>query len=168
MVSEKLKLFKEELPKYKIKATCEIIYFDWLEKVVAIHQERLRKLSEISELADFFFKENLEYETELLKWQNMTDREIVRSLERAEEIMTSISAKDWIQNNLEKTLIAEAEKDMQQGKTSGKGELLWPLRVALTGKKASAGPFEVAAVLGKEKTLNRIKEAIESRRKQYF
>jgi len=38
--------------------------------------------------------------------------------------------------------------------------LLWPLRVALTGKKTSAGPFEIAEILGKEKTLKRIKEAI--------
>ena len=44
-------------------------------------------------------------------------------------------------------------------KKHGSGELLWPLRVALTGQKASAGPFEIAEILGKEKTLQRIKEA---------
>jgi len=35
------------------------------------------------------------------------------------------------------------------------------LRAALTGKKASAGPFEIAEILGKEKTLKRIEEAKE-------
>ncbi len=40
-----------------------------------------------------------------------------------------------------------------------RGKLLWPLRVALTGKEASAGPFEIAEILGKEKTLKRIEEA---------
>ncbi|OHA70695.1 MAG: hypothetical protein A3H01_00265 [Candidatus Wildermuthbacteria bacterium RIFCSPLOWO2_12_FULL_40_9] len=168
MVPEKLKLFKEKLPKYKIKATGEIIAFDWLEKVVAIYQERLKKLSEISELAGFFLRDNLEYETELLKWQNMTDREVIGSLERVEEIIKFISENDWTQDNLEKSLIAKAEKDMQQRKVGSKGELLWPLRVALTGKKASAGPFEVAAILGREKTLKRIKEAMENCRKQHF
>jgi glutamyl/glutaminyl-tRNA synthetase len=34
------------------------------------------------------------------------------------------------------------------------------LRVALSGKKASAGPFDIAEILGKEKTLKRIKEAL--------
>jgi hypothetical protein len=29
----------------------------------------------------------------------------------------------------------------------------------LTGKKASAGPFEIVALLGKEKTLKRVEEA---------
>jgi hypothetical protein len=38
---------------------------------------------------------------------------------------------------------------------------LWPLRVALSGKKNSAGPMEIAEVLGKEKTLFRIKKALE-------
>jgi glutamyl/glutaminyl-tRNA synthetase len=39
--------------------------------------------------------------------------------------------------------------------------MLWPLRVALTGKQASAGPFEIADVLGRDKTLSRIKKAKE-------
>ena len=42
-----------------------------------------------------------------------------------------------------------------------RGKLLWPFRVALSGKKASAGPFEIAEILGKEKVLKRTKEAKE-------
>jgi hypothetical protein len=34
------------------------------------------------------------------------------------------------------------------------------MRVALSGKKNSPGPFEIAGVLGKEKSLERIKQAI--------
>ena len=44
-------------------------------------------------------------------------------------------------------------------KKHGSGELLWPLRVALTGQKASPSPFEIAEILGKEKTLKRIQQA---------
>lgn len=40
-----------------------------------------------------------------------------------------------------------------------RGYLLWPFRVSLTGKEATAGPFEIAEILGKEKTIKRIKEA---------
>jgi len=35
------------------------------------------------------------------------------------------------------------------------------LRVSLTGKKSSAGPMEIAEVLGKEKTIERIKKQLE-------
>jgi glutamyl/glutaminyl-tRNA synthetase len=36
------------------------------------------------------------------------------------------------------------------------------MRAALSGKEKSPGPFEIAAVLGKEKTLQRIEKAIEA------
>jgi len=48
---------------------------------------------------------------------------------------------------------------LEAEKVGDRGYLLWPLRVALTGKEASAGPFEIAEILGKEITLKRIKEA---------
>jgi nondiscriminating glutamyl-tRNA synthetase len=45
------------------------------------------------------------------------------------------------------------------GEAGDRGRLLWPLRVALTGKKASPGPFEIAEILEKERVLKRIKYA---------
>jgi nondiscriminating glutamyl-tRNA synthetase len=45
-------------------------------------------------------------------------------------------------------------------KAGDRGYFLWPLRAALTGKKYSAGPFEIVEILGKEKTLKRINEAV--------
>jgi nondiscriminating glutamyl-tRNA synthetase len=126
-----------------------------LEKIVAIYQERLKKLSEIKELAGFFFEDKLKYDKELLKWKEMTDREVKDSLDSAEKILSKIKEGDFNKENLEKVLMPEAEK------IGDRGKLLWPLRVALTGKEASAGPFEIAEILGKEKTLKRIKEAKE-------
>ncbi|MBI2626256.1 MAG: glutamate--tRNA ligase [Candidatus Nealsonbacteria bacterium] len=126
-----------------------------LKKAVALYQERLKKLSEIAELTDFFFKDVLEYNKELLKWKNMTDGETKEILDKLDKILCDISDKKWTKENLEKILMPEAESLKDRGK------LLWPLRVALTGKKASAGPFEVAEALGKEKTLDRIKQARE-------
>ena len=40
------------------------------------------------------------------------------------------------------------------------GDYLWPWRVAVTGLKNSPNPFEVSGALGKIKTLERIKAAI--------
>ena len=124
----------------------------YIEKVVSLYQERLKKLSEITELTDFFFKDVLEYDKELLRWKDMTDEEVRKSLDL---MLCDIKAGEWKKENLEKTFMLIAEK------VGDRGKLLWPLRVALTGKKASAGPFEIAEVLGKEKTLTRIKQARE-------
>lgn len=43
----------------------------------------------------------------------------------------------------------------------GRGAVLWPMRVALTGKEKSPDPFTVASLLGKEETLRRLKHAEE-------
>ena len=127
----------------------------YLEKIVAIYQERLKKLSEIKELADFFFKYIPEYDKELLTWKGMDDKELEKTLCKVNNILCKITEAEWTKENLNNALMPEAEK------TGDRGRLLWPLRVALTGKKASAGPFEIAEILGKEKTLFRIKKAIE-------
>jgi len=158
---EPLKLPLEEKPQFEIKETGEKISLETLRKIVSIYQERLKKLSEISKWTDFFFKEKLEYDKELLRWHQMTDKEIKQSIDRLRKILYKIEEDGFDKENLEKTLLPEAEKFAESIKkpTEDRGYLLWPLRVALTGKKASAGPFEIAEILGKQKVLKRIEEA---------
>lgn len=45
--------------------------------------------------------------------------------------------------------------------TTGKGEVLWPLRVALTALERSPDPFTAAYIVGKEATLQRIQNAVD-------
>lgn len=40
------------------------------------------------------------------------------------------------------------------------GQILWPLRVALTGKEFSPGAFEMTEILGLEKAIVRIEKVI--------
>ena len=40
-----------------------------------------------------------------------------------------------------------------------RGALLWPLRVSLTGKKHSPGPFEVISILGIDEAKKRLQAA---------
>jgi len=133
--------------KYKIIETKEEVNLDYLKKVVAVYQERLKKLSEITELTNFFFKDKLVYDRGLLIWKNMTEKEVKTSLDKTIDVLSKIDK--WDRNNIEKSLISKGDR----------GEALWPFRAALTGKKASAGPFEIAEILGKEKTLKRLQDA---------
>jgi len=122
-----------------------------LEKIIALEQPRLKKLSELPEKTDYFFKEP-EYDAVLLKWKNMDNNQIKISSELAKEILQAVSDKDFTKANLEKIFLERAGKD--------RGELLWPLRVALTGKKASPGPFEIMEILEKEKAISRVNSAL--------
>ena len=145
----------EIVPIYKISETGQEIKLTTLQKIISLYQERLQKLSEVAELTEFFFKDRLKYDKTLLKWKEMPDSEIKSSLETLEKIFDKIKAGDWTKENLEKEILPEAERGGDRGK------ILWPMRAALTGRRASAGPFDVAAILGKEKSQKRIREAIE-------
>lgn len=131
-----------------------------LEKIVDISRQRMKKISEISEMSEFFFIDKLSFDKELLRWQKMEDGEVKDSLQRAEEIFNDI--KEWDLENLKNALFNGAEKFNKEKNypEKNKGYLLWPLRVALSGKQFSPSPFEIADILGKEKTIKRIHDAI--------
>ena len=147
--------------KFKVKETGEEITFERLINIVNLYQERLKKLSEISELADFFFKGKLDYSKEILRWTPpsprpaMTDKELKNSIDKSKKILDKIKSESWTKENIQMSLLKLAAESGE----GDRGMILWPLRVALTGKKASPSPFDVAEVLGKEKTIERIKEA---------
>jgi glutamyl-tRNA synthetase len=131
---------------------------DWLEnkellmKTIEIEKERIKKLGDFKELADFFF-ELPDYETKFLAWQNMSEDKILANLQLLSAEIEKISETDFNVRNLTQVIMPLTE-------VWGRGELLWPLRVALSGKQASPGPFEIMEILGKEESLKRIKVAI--------
>jgi len=155
MQNAKCKMQNDNL-KFKNKITGEKISFDYIKKVVALEQERLKKLSEVGELTEFFFSDKLAYKPELLIWQKLTKEEVKVNLQAVFKQLEKISKSSWTDNSIADALISYIKA------TNGKvGDYLWPLRAALTGRAASPGPFAVAEVLGKERSLSRIKAAIE-------
>lgn len=146
---------------FLISETKEKVSIEVLQKMVKIYQERLKILSEIVELLDFFFKEKLTYEKKLLFWKDQTEEEVKESLNHSLKLTEQI--KDWNQKEIQEIFMKEAQEFAIKIKREkgDRGYLLWPLRVALTGKEASAGPFEIMEILGRDKTKKRIKEALE-------
>ncbi|MFA5643362.1 MAG: glutamate--tRNA ligase [Candidatus Paceibacterota bacterium] len=160
MIKKNEKMIRPEnelLPEnsYSVIATGEIISQSRLEGILALYKERIKKLSEMADLVDFFFAGELSYPKETLKWKNMeSDQEAIDSLNKVYNLLSSLEEKDFTKIKLEPILLKEAET------MPDRGYILWPLRVALTGKMNSAGPIDITAAMGKEKTLIRIKEAI--------
>ena len=139
---------------YRVVETGEIISFAYLEKVVGLYQERLKTLGEITELTDFFFHKEISYDTQLLLWKDETEKEVKNVLERIRKRLSKLPNKDWTDETLKAVLLEEADR------LGDRGKILWPFRVALTGKKQSAGPFEIASTLGKTKVLSRLNLAL--------
>lgn len=124
---------------------------EYLKKVMMLEQPRLKKFSELTERADYFFQEP-RYERGLLRWKEMSEQEITESLKTSVEIL-SAPEQVFSKTEIEKTFLLKIG-------AGDKGRLLWPLRVALSGKSASAGPFEIIEILGGEESLRRLHAAL--------
>jgi len=131
---------------------------NYVKKVLTVEQDRLNKLSEVGENNQFFFTD-IEYDKSMLRWKDMTDEILKESLEKSRSVLESIDEKDWNTKNIEEKLFAAAgDKPARPG--GGKGDLLWPLRVALSGAQKSPSPMKLSWVLGKTESLKRLTQAL--------
>ena len=125
-----------------------------LNKILSLARERMNNFSEINDQFDFVIRLP-SFEKDLLKWKGKGGfEEIKKRLGEVLEIMSEIDKKKFSKETMERLIMPYAQRE-------GRGEVLWPLRVALSGKAASPSPFEIMDILGKEETLLRIQKAIE-------
>lgn len=127
---------------------------DLLLKAALLEKERIETFEDISELIDFVFTLP-EYEKELLAWKKNS---VEKSQENLQVLLKEIEAIDEKDFNAEK--INEIIFPFIKENNYKVGEMLSPLRIALAGKKNSPGPYEIAEVIGKKETVNRIEKAI--------
>lgn len=129
--------------------------FDRME-ISKILQPRVTTLAEIPEMIDFF-NEMPDYDIELYVNKKMkTTLEIaLKSLNLAKDLLQNIAS--WSQEAIHDDLMNLAK---DQGMKNG--QLLFPLRLALTGKKFTpGGAIEIAHILGREKAVERIEVGIQ-------
>lgn len=125
----------------------------YVEQVIKLEQERMEKLGDIAQLTEYFFVDTLTYPTESLVWKKSTAADATHWLTAVQAALDKVD--DWSQTGLEQYL---RQWIVDQGASNG--DILWPLRVALTSRDKSPNPFEVAAVLGKQRSLSRIAVAV--------
>jgi glutamyl-tRNA synthetase len=99
---------------------------------------------------DFMF-EAPTYDTDILQWKN--DSSVADAFPRLQHAITLLEMADFTSPEAIKAALWDYAEAV------GKGELLWPLRVALSGHKQSPDPFTIAFILGKEETSLRITTA---------
>ncbi len=123
----------------------------YIKKAVAAAMEKSKSLPEIIEMSKMFFEEP-EYEAGLLIWKEMNAKEISEILKKAEKTLNLLASENFKQENINMAL--------SNLYTDDKGVVLWPMRAALSGNRVSPSPMVIAEIIGKEKTLSRIKEGI--------
>jgi glutamyl-tRNA synthetase len=122
-----------------------------LRAACAIAQEKAQTLDEVWPLIGFLFEEP---ETDEKAWRKVMKDGALPLLEEARDALRG--ADSFEPEDLEGALGSIlAEHDVKPGK------LYQPIRVAITGTSVSPGIFESLAVLGKERSLERIERAVE-------
>lgn len=126
-----------------------------LTAALATEQERVATLAELPTAISFFLPDwPANYAPTLLVWQRSTREAAVERLEKLDAFTTDLPPAVFTATELQARFLAWID-----GEDFGRGETLWPLRVALCGQEHSPGSFEIMAALGKEESLRRIRLA---------
>lgn len=140
-------LFEPILAEKEIKADKKYIV-----KVVSLIKERAVFVSDFWELSNFFFAEPQQYDEKVVKKQWKSD-----TGELLGELCNVIkNIDDFTSENAEKIV-----KKWISEKQIGFGKVMQPLRLSLVGALKGPHLFDIMAMIGKEKSLQRIHRCIQ-------
>ncbi len=123
-----------------------------LSEIIRLYRPRAKTLKELAEMSEFFFVDEIEYDDKAVRKFLRKDegRAVLREVF---EILSGID--NWNVQELEVKLGEYCErKGMKFGKVAQ------PIRVAVSGTTVSPPIFETLVLLGREKVLRRLEEAI--------
>jgi glutamyl/glutaminyl-tRNA synthetase len=133
-----------------------------IKKLDSINKEYEKKQSPevqraklVAELTATGFFNTPTYAPELLLWKQDKDAAHTKTrLSKVLELLSATEDADFASADGVKNLLwAYAEQE-------GRGHVLWPTRVALSGLEKSPDPFTLASILGKAETIIRVEKAI--------
>lgn len=125
---------------------------EFLRKIADLERGRMKTLRDFTDLVGFFF-ELPQYEWGMLIWNKEPNEKVKESLVAAQEALSRIESGEFNKEKITDALSILSEK-------FGRGGVFWPLRVALSGQKASPDPIAIAEILGKDESLKRVEKAI--------
>ena len=123
--------------------------------LIGLLQIRSKTVNELTEQLQLFFTDPTEYEEKGVK-KFFAKENRLQILEALYVLFQQQSAQFF--DNLQE--IEQAIRNLAEKMGLSAGKIIHPLRLALTGKTASPGIFELIYILGQKKVLNRLKNAI--------
>jgi glutamyl-tRNA synthetase len=124
----------------------------WLEKMIATLRERAKTLAELVDAAHYYLTEDVTFDDKTAK--KFLTKESVAPMESLIQKLSALS--DFTEAAIEKAFTQTLEEHGLQ-----MGALAQPVRVGLTGGTVSPGIHDVISVLGKERTIRRLRKALD-------
>jgi glutamyl/glutaminyl-tRNA synthetase len=126
---------------------------DWYRSLLDLLKVRARTIDDIVRQAEPYFRDEIVYDQDAVAKQWKDRPATAELLAAVRERLAELPS--WTPDAMEQALRALADV---RGVAAGK--LFQPLRVALTGLSASPGIFDVLSLLGRERSLQRISQAL--------
>jgi len=125
--------------------------------LLGLIRERVNKVGDIAKLSkngefDFYLKAP-EVNVEKILWKDEGREATKENLERVLSLIADLD--DFTHDSVKNRVQPLADE-------KGRGSVLHPMRISLTGKDKSPDPFTIAGILGKEETIKRLNRAIDS------
>jgi glutamyl-tRNA synthetase len=126
---------------------------EWFRDLIDVVKSRARDFGDLTEQAIPFVCDEVMFDDMAVRkhWLKKRDEALVR----LQGLRGRLAAAEWTTEALESTVRGYAEElDV------GLGQVIHPMRVALTGRQSSPGIFQVLLFLGRKRSLKRLEEAI--------
>lgn len=144
---------KERLKPYLTKYNLNELTDAQYTRMVEITYEPLTLLSDITDAVTYFFGEDVEFDEKAKE---------TLSTEVSQDVLKTFmeQAKDWewTEENLHEKL--EAFRVFYKEKGVKPKVTMWAIRAAVTGRTCGADMTAILAIIGKDKTFNRVKNAM--------
>jgi len=134
------------------KSGIEIEADDYIVQVIETLQPRSKTLADMAEAALFYYHSDIVYDEKAAK--KFLKAAALEPLKLLADKLEALE--NYTQSDLETVFLAVMD---ETGLKLGK--IAQPVRVALTGRTASPGIFEIIAILGKDRVLPRLRKAIQ-------
>jgi glutamyl-tRNA synthetase len=128
---------------------------DWYLSLLDLLKVRARTIDDIVNQAEPYFRNEIVYDAEAVAKQWKDRAATAELLGAVRERLAELPS--WTPDVMEHAL-----RSLAEARGVGAGKLFQPLRVALIGLSVSPGIFDVLALLGRERSLQRISQALVS------
>jgi len=131
----------------------------FLERAIEAVGDRLKRAGQFSAYAGYLYVDQVEPES--APWAELVAKPFAAA--RMKKLATALEGVEpWEHDPLEKATRGVATSEEVKA-----GEVIMPARIALTGKKVSPGIFDVMLLLGRERTVDRLRRAADRLEAEY-
>ncbi|OGL71123.1 glutamate--tRNA ligase [Candidatus Uhrbacteria bacterium RIFCSPHIGHO2_02_FULL_53_13] len=126
------------------------------ERIVHVEKERITTLVELANTLEMYSEPPTFKNPHVLVWKNSDGHDAVVMLERCVTFLKEYHGA------MQVDAIEASMKEWIAKEGYATGNVLWPLRVALSGQEKSASPFEYIYILGVHAAIERVQTAIQA------